>query len=90
MKHYKLCGWPDLPTAYRQTAYQRALHEMSQRYMTLGQLTQACGLNANRLIGFLRVLSRSGVLIERGQDEPDSLFGALQMLVRRRPQTQHR
>ena len=90
MKHYKLSAWPDLPAAYRRTAYRRVLHEMSQRFMTLSQLVRTSGLPQLNVSTFLGVLSQHGVLIERGQDEPDSLFGALQTLVRRRPMTQHR
>lgn len=93
MKHYKLSAWPDLPAAYRRTAYRKALHEMSQRFMTLSQLVRTSGLPQLNVSTFLGVLSEHGVLIERGQDEPDSLFGALQTLVRRRPRpltTQHR
>jgi hypothetical protein len=90
MKHYKLSAWPDLPAAYRRTAYRRVLHEMSQRFMTLSQLVRTSGLPQLNVSTFLSVLSQHGVLIERGQDEPDSFFGALQTLVRRRPLTQHR
>lgn len=90
MKHYKLSAWPDLPAAYQRTAYRRVLHEMSQRFMTLSQLVRTSGLPQLNVSTFLGVLSQHGVLIERGQDEPDSLFGALQTLVRRRPMTQHR
>jgi hypothetical protein len=90
MKHFKLSGWPDLPPAYRRTAYRRVLHEMSQRFMTLAQLSHASGLGTPQLNAFLGVLSEHGVLIERGEAEPDSLFGALQTLVRRRQPAQHR
>jgi len=90
MKHYKLSAWPDLPAAYQRTAYRRVLHEMSQRFMTLTQLVRTSGMTQLHVSTFLSVLAQHGVLIERGQDEPDSLFGALQTLVRRRPLTQHR
>jgi hypothetical protein len=90
MKHYKLSGWPDLPPGYRLTAYRRVLHEMSQRFMTLPQLVQASALTNTQMSAFLSLLAEHGVLIERGEPEPDSLFGALQTLVRRRQPTQHR
>ena len=90
MKHYKLSAWPDLPAAYRRTAYRRVLHDMSQRFMTVAQLRQASGLNVQMMSAFLTVLAEHGVLIERGEAEPDSLFGVLQTLVRRRQPTQYR
>jgi hypothetical protein len=90
MKHYKLSAWPDLPVAYRRTAYHRVLHEMSQRYMTLPQLAQASGLTPANVSTFLGVLADHGALIERGRDDPDSLFGTLQTLIRGRPLSQHR
>ena len=85
MRHYKLSAWPELPAAYRRTAYRRLLHEMSQRYVSLGQLSQASGLPRAAVIEFLADLRRRELLIERGEDEPPhSLFCALQALMQRR------
>jgi hypothetical protein len=89
MKHFKLSGWPDVPPAYRRTAYRRVMHEMSQRFMTLAQLGQASGLSTAQVNVFLGVLAEHGVLVERGEAEPESLFGMLQTLVRRRQPAQH-
>ena len=87
MRHYKLSAWPELPAAYRRTAYRRLLHEMSQRYVSLGQLSQASGLPRAAVIEFLADLRRRELLIERGEDEPaPSLLGALQALIHRRRQ----
>ncbi len=87
MRHYKLSAWPELPAAYRRTAYRRLLHEMSQRYVSLGQLSQASGLSRAAVIEFLADLRRRELLIERGEDEPaPSLLGALQALIHRRRQ----
>src|SRR5262245_35105432 len=85
MKHYKLSGWPELPRQYQRTPYRRILSDMSQRFMTLAQLRQTSGLNSQRVSAFLSELSGHGVLIERGEAEPDTIFGLRQPLMGRRP-----
>jgi len=64
VKHYRLAGWPDLPAAYRLTAYQRMLHQMSHRPASLRQLMRESGLQARAVRGFLDTLSQQDMLIE--------------------------
>lgn len=78
MKEYKLAAWPDLPAAYRRTAFRRVLHEMSQRFVTQQQLQQISGLSRHDLSDFLALMTASDVLLQRGEEESDSWFGALQ------------
>jgi hypothetical protein len=86
MKEYKLAAWPDLPAVYRRTAFRRVLNEMSQRFVTQQQLQQISGLSRHDLSDFLALLSASDALRQRGDDEPESWFGALQpMSWLRRP-----
>jgi hypothetical protein len=80
MKHYKLLAWPDLPTAFHRTAYRRVLHEMSQRYATIAQLTHGSGLSRHDVRGLLDVLASRELLLVRGEDEPESRFDALNPL----------
>ncbi|MCW7538160.1 hypothetical protein OOT46_09905 [Aquabacterium sp. A7-Y] len=65
MKEYKLSGWPELPSAFQRTAYQRMLHQMSHGYVPLGQLVRASGLGRDAVKSFLAQLGTRGVLIER-------------------------
>jgi hypothetical protein len=64
VKRYRLAGWPDLPAPYHRTAYQRMLHQMSQRPASLRQLVRASGLQASAVRGFLDTLSQQDMLIE--------------------------
>lgn len=65
MKEYKLSGWPELPTNYQRTAYQRMLHQMSQGFVPLAQLARASGLDRDSVRQFLGQLNTRGVLVER-------------------------
>jgi hypothetical protein len=93
MKQYRLSAWPDLPAVFRRTGYQRALHVMSQRFVGIDRLVSDTGLSHGELSRFVDLLVLRGAAIERGEAEPDSLFGALQELVglkRRADKPQHR
>lgn len=83
MKAYKLSGWPELPAPYHRTAYRRMLHEMSQRYASINQLMHASGLGRPAVKEFVEKLAARGMLVEREQQEPDSLFGSLGPWIRR-------
>lgn len=65
MKEYKLSGWPELPSAYQRTAYQRMLHQMSHGFVPLAQLVRASGLGKDSVKAFLLQLGNRGVLMER-------------------------
>lgn len=77
MKYYKLQGWPDLPVAFRRTAYRRMLHRMSQRYASVPQLMHDSGLARAAVIQFIDLLTQSELLSTREDDTPESRFGQL-------------
>ena len=65
MKEYKLSGWPELPSSFQRTAYQRMLHQMSHGFVPLAHLVRASGLGRDAVRQFLDQLSHRGVLLER-------------------------
>ncbi len=80
MKHYKLNAWPELPAPYHRTAYRRMLCDMSHRFVSFQHLVNASGLNRHEVRQFVELLDANGLLIERGQPEPDSIFDSLKPL----------
>ena len=73
MKQFKLVTWPDLPAQYQRTAYRRMLSDMSQRYMSLSQLTTSSGLARQDVRTFLDKLQSLELLCEREVDISASL-----------------
>ena len=73
MKQFKLVSWPDLPASYQRTAYRRMLSDMSQRYMSLSQLTSSSGLPRQEVRAFLDTLGSLELLRERDIDMSASL-----------------
>jgi hypothetical protein len=64
-KEYRLASWPELSPAQHRTAYRRMLSEMSQRYVSLGQLVDSSGLKRPEVKHFLETLEASGKLLAR-------------------------
>lgn len=64
-KEYRLASWPELSPAHHRTAYRRMLSEMSQRYVSLGQLVSTSGLRKPEVKEFLETLEESGQLLIR-------------------------
>jgi hypothetical protein len=64
-KEYRLASWPELTPAHHRTAYRRMLSEMSQRYVSLGQLVDSSGLKRPEVKHFLETLEASGQLLAR-------------------------
>lgn len=88
MKEYRLAAWPDLPAAFRRTTFHRLLSQLSQRYMSVPKLQEISGLPRQEVVDFIERLTACDALLQRGEDEPDSWFGALQpMNWLRRPTT---
>lgn len=79
MKRYRLAGWPDLPSAYHRTAYQRMLHRMSHRPASLRQLVRESGLQPSAVRGFLDTLSQQELLIEDDPAPGLSLVGWIRL-----------
>ena len=65
MKEYRLTSWPDLPAEYRHTRYQRVLHDMSQRFMSLKQLSASSSLGRGEMRSFVRMLASQEMLHQR-------------------------
>lgn len=73
MKHYKLAAWPDLPSAFNRTGYQRMLHQMSQRHVSVQQLMHESGFARGAVMQFLDSLSDRQLLLE---SEPTGSLGS--------------
>jgi hypothetical protein len=65
MKEYRLTSWPDLPAEYRHTRYQRVLHDMSQRFMSLKQLAATSSMGRRELRAFVKLLAAQEILHQR-------------------------
>jgi len=65
MKEYKLTGWPDLPAAFRRTAYRRMVSELSQRHVSEAHLTKCSGATAQDVRDLLDHLAESQILDSR-------------------------
>lgn len=88
MKAYRLLAWPDLPEELRRTAHRRALNQLSQRHLTLLQLSEASGLRKAEAKTLLALLDRMGMLDEKTVGEASSFrdsLGRLMGLRRRTP-----
>jgi len=79
MKCYRLVGWPELPSAYHRTAYQRMLHQMSQRPASLRQLVRDSGLQTSAVRDFLDTLSQQDMLIEDEGAPKPTLVGWIRL-----------
>ena len=65
MKEYRLTSWPDLPSEYQHTRYQRVLHDMSQRFMSVKQLTASSSLRRGELRAFMHHLASQKLVDQR-------------------------
>jgi hypothetical protein len=78
--HFKLTAWPELAAPYDRTAYRRMLCDMSHRFVSFQHLVAASGLGRIEVRNFLDMLEGKGLVIERGEPEPDSIFDSLRPL----------
>ena len=60
MKEYRLASWPELPAHFRHAGHRRVLSDMSQRHMTLAQLSEASGLKRLEVTHFIEFLEAGG------------------------------
>jgi hypothetical protein len=60
MKEYRLASWPELPAHFRHAGHRRILSDMSQRHMTLAQLSDASGLKRLEVTHFIEFLEAGG------------------------------
>jgi len=80
MKEYRLSAWPDLDPSYERTAYRRMLSDMSQRHVTLAQLSVRSGLARHEVIEFVGMLVGRGLVIQREAPRKDLLSATLRPL----------
>ena len=80
MKHFKLTAWPDLQSPYHRTAYRRMLCDMSHRFVSFQHLVSVSGLGKLEVRQFIEMLDGKGLISERQNTEPDSIFDTLRPL----------
>ena len=71
MKEYKLRAWPELPAPYHRTIYRRMLSDLSQRYLSVQQLSAASGATRLEVRAFVQMLADRGLLAEREAAEAE-------------------
>ena len=65
MKQYKLTAWPDLPPRFQKTAMRRIVSELSQRFVSVRDLTRSCGASARDVEELIAKLDKDGMLMTR-------------------------
>lgn len=69
MKEYKLRAWPELKAPYHRIIHRRMLSDLSQRYLSVLQLSSTSGASRPEALAFVHMLSDRGLLAERGVAE---------------------
>lgn len=77
MKHFKLNAWPELQAPYHRTPHRRMLCDMSHRFVSLQHLVTVSGLGKIEVRQFIAMLDGKGLISERQNTEPDSIFDSL-------------
>lgn len=80
MKEFRLVAWPQLRAPFDRIAYRRMLSDMSNRHMSLAQLTECSGVGRREARAFLDMLNARQLLAEREAAANDSVFGSLRPL----------
>lgn len=80
MKEYRLLAWPEHSAEFHRTGHRRVLSEMSSRYMSLTQLSDASGLKKNEVRAFVEMLDSRGLVADRDTTAPDSFFDSISPL----------
>jgi hypothetical protein len=76
MKEYKLRAWPELPAPYHRTIYRRLLSDLSQRHLSVAQLSASSGAPRAEVAAFVQMLQERGLLSERDAPQGEgSAFG---------------
>jgi hypothetical protein len=80
MQEYRLASWPELPAHFRHAGHRRILSDMSQRHMTLAQLSDASGLKRLEVTHFIEFLEAGGHVTRRmAVTEPRLARGRLEL-----------
>ena len=75
MKQYKLTAWPDLSPRFQKTTMRRVVSELSQRFVSVRDLTRSCGAGAHDVEELIAKLDKDGMLMTRAT--PKSVKAAL-------------
>jgi hypothetical protein len=78
MKQYKLTAWPDLSPRFNTTAMRRVVSELSQRFVTVRDLSRSCGASARDIEELIARLERDGMIMARAMPQTVSQPGTWQ------------
>jgi len=65
MKQYKLTAWPDLPPRFQKTTMRRVVSELSQRFVSVRDLSRSSGAAARDIEELISTLEKDGMLMTR-------------------------
>ena len=65
MKQYKLTAWPDLTPRFHTTAMRRAVSELSQRFVSVRDLSRSSGASARDIEELIAKLEKDGMVMAR-------------------------
>ena len=69
MKQYKLTTWPDLTPRFHTTAMRRVVSELSQRFVSVRDLSRSCGASARDIEELIAKLEKDGMLMARAMPQ---------------------
>jgi len=67
MKQYKLTAWPDLTPRFHTTAMRRVVSELSQRFVSVRDLSRSSGASARDIEELISKLEQDGMLMSRAE-----------------------
>ena len=76
MKQYKLTAWPDLTPRFHSTAMRRVVSELSQRFVSVRDLSRSSGANARDIEELIAKLEKDGMLMARAMPQAVSQASA--------------
>ena len=65
MKQYKLTAWPDLTPRFQNTAMRRVVSELSQRFVSVRDLSRSSGASTKDIDELIVRLEKDGMLMAR-------------------------
>ena len=69
MKQYKLTAWPDLSPRFQKTTMRRVVSELSQRFVSVRDLTRSSGATSRDVEELLSTLEKAGMLMTRAMPQ---------------------
>ena len=67
MKQYKLTAWPDLTPRFQNTAMRRVVSELSQRFVSIRDLSRSSGASGRDIEELISKLDKDGMLMSRAE-----------------------